>query len=269
MQTTAEQRAAVVAKAQWWLANKAYTVYEEFRPVSFYTQIGFEQRNAAHEVSAFDCSSSTDELMYMVGSLGDPSGPDFNFDGYGNTQTQYEFLPHLGSVSEAQPGDLIMFDPPPESFAHVCVVMESGSNPTVFNHGGPGDPIETNYEAEVAGHPGQAVTVLSIANLSFIAPPPPPPADPYHYKWYDNQRIHLHFGINSEANVVKNYDKFRLNQKKYVKELQVNHANLVFCHTRLLKNMHNTHDPRGLKFHRAFRLEGLEKRIRGEKVANS
>jgi hypothetical protein len=268
---TAAQRDGVVTFLKWWIANNQHSVYAEYRPVEFYTQAEFEKRNEEDEETEFDCSSSADEGCFAEGTLGDPSGPAYNFNGFGNTQTQYEFLPHLPTVADGLGADLIMFDPPPEDLAHVCVILEPdphGGNPIVFNNGG-GPVVESSFFDERENHPGQAVTVLSIANLSKVTPPPTPKPDPEHYAWFDNARIWLPQGINkgttgvtSEGNVVRNADVDLKHPAVNKAKLELILVNLKYCHTRVLNNEKSTHDPQGKIDHRKFRATELENRIK-------
>jgi hypothetical protein len=245
MQVTTAQRENFAGFGVWWVDNKGHTQYAEFRPVTFYTKAQLETRNADGEETEFDCSSSLDETAFAT-DLDDPSGPAYNFNGFGNTQTQYEFLPHLPNVGSCLLGDPIMFDPPPESFAHICYVLkpDPDGNPTVFNMGGPGDPSIKTFLEEAAGHPGQAVTAMSIGNLSKTAPPPPPPPDPYHYQWFDNTRIWLPkglrpntTGVNSEANVCRIATEHIAHPAEYKNQLiDTELPNLKYCHTRAINN---------------------------------
>lgn len=271
MQITTAQRSAQVGNARIWIVENAHEWYEELRPLALYTTVQFEARCRVGETSYYDCSWWMTQLAYATGLL-DPSGPTFNFNGYGDTQDEYDFLPHITSWEyDAEPdfshtllGDIVMFDPPPESLAHATIYMGDGM---VGSMGGsPGQPREISYADERLGHPGQVTTVLSIANLSKTAPPPPPPLDPHHYNWFDGARIRLPHGINSERNVVKNYDLQRQHPVKNKASLALIHSNLVFLHTRVLNNEKATHDLRGEHYHRAWRALQLEMRVKGQQV---
>lgn len=76
--------------------------YEEIRPLPV---IKLPTRNNAH--AALDCSFGVKCLSYTAGGP-DPTG--YNYEGYGNTVSIYQHLPHI-DLSQALPGDIGIYGP--------------------------------------------------------------------------------------------------------------------------------------------------------------
>lgn len=113
---------------------------------------------------AIDCSESVTLICHVAG-LSDPSG--FHFDGSGNTQSMFDHLKHYTDPRLALPGALCFLGAPGRlSTQHVCMVRHSGTDPTLFSHGGNGAYAAhyIRYSVERRYHVGAPV-FLSIAGL--------------------------------------------------------------------------------------------------------
>jgi hypothetical protein len=108
---------------------------------------------------AADCSESVTWLCKCAG-LHDPTGN--HFDGYGNTSSMFQHLPHYTSPATAQVGALCVFGP--GGADHVVMVMTPGDDPWVWSHGAERGPRKLRWSVERAFHRSPA-TFLSIAGL--------------------------------------------------------------------------------------------------------
>jgi hypothetical protein len=100
--------------------------YREVRPLSLPPRL-------AHGVNA-DCSFGVKILCDWAG-VPDPTGG--RYDGYGNSVSIYEHLPHV-RLAQAKTGDIVVFGPNGEW--HATMILEPGSDPLLWSHGHQGAP---------------------------------------------------------------------------------------------------------------------------------
>jgi hypothetical protein len=137
--------------------------YRESRPMMDYRWSWLDLlnwfRRGGHV--AWDCSTAV-TLLFKYAGLRDPNG--FGYDGYGNTDSLYNHLPHYSNVEDAHPGALIIFGEDPT--VHVAMLMErNGADPWLFSHGQQGGPFHILLSAERQNHVWQAETWLDIGHL--------------------------------------------------------------------------------------------------------
>jgi hypothetical protein len=162
------QRENLVAKATTLIryagdSSRPRINYAEVRPMEtrVFSWGGLLTHFEAGFKVAMDCSESVTELFRWAG-LRDPNG--FGYDGFGNTDSLYNHLPHYFKVEDAHPGALLIFGEDPT--VHVCMVMQrSGTDPWLFSHGQQGGPFRIRLSAEREAHVGQAETWLNIGHL--------------------------------------------------------------------------------------------------------
>jgi len=106
-----------------------------------------------------DCSESVTCLCKWAG-LSDPNGERYN--GTGWTGTLLAHLPHYSDPKIAEPGALVVFGP--GSGDHVCMVLESGTDPLLFSHGQERGPLAIRLSVERRAH-RTPVTFLNISKL--------------------------------------------------------------------------------------------------------
>ncbi len=239
--------------------------YDEIRPIPKYSSFAaLKTAISKGTVIHTDCSGST-TMIFEAAGLKDPNG--FGFNGSGNTTSLYNYLPKIISFTtpeaidftKAHQGTLLMFDAPPESLAHVCIITKpNGVNPELFSFGH-NPPQITDFNSERLAHSGQTVSLLAIDVLGTT------PADPHHYLWFDDTKIKLANDVNTERAVVENYDKYRAISAtdKHLPQIK---SNLTYLANRIEANMKATKDLKGAKFHRAWRLNQINQRKAGAKV---
>jgi hypothetical protein len=266
--TVIDYRARLVAIDEFWEAHADLIDYVEVRDATdIMSTHGLSQAEVQAmflrgEHIAMDCSEAFTTSCRWAG-LPDPNGPEFNYNGYGNTTTIAAFLAAI-QIASTLDGDAIMFMPPPEGLAHVTQkVGGSGGDPLVFSNGSEAGPYIFPLSDEAPAHPGQAVIGFSIAKLIPSVPPPPD----YHYTRYDQVAIQLPNGHNSEMQVVKNYDEQRLHPVANYESLRKIKVNLGFFAQRIRNDEESSRDPDGKEFNRAWRLPQLEARHAGKQIA--
>jgi cell wall-associated NlpC family hydrolase len=140
-------RQAIVANAQWGIANEPQIHYAEIRPIP-----------ALHQPRQLplttDCSGFA-TLCYAWAGAPDPNGLGYSGQGWTGT-----LLTHLKPVAQAavQPGDLVVWGAPPGH--HVAVVLEPGADPLLCSHGQERGPCAIRFSVESQYQPAQ-VTWLS------------------------------------------------------------------------------------------------------------
>ncbi len=108
-------------------AGNAYGwTYREVRPLSLPPKL-------AHGVIA-DCSFGVKVLCDWAG-VPDPTGE--NYDGYGNSTSIFEHLPHV-PLAQAKTGDILLFGP--EGAWHATMILSPGADPMLWSHGHQGAP---------------------------------------------------------------------------------------------------------------------------------
>jgi hypothetical protein len=209
-----------------------------------------------------DCSESITTICRWAG-LKDPNGPNYNYNGYGNTQTMMDYLPHI-ALRDVHEGSIIVFGGPMSEQHAIMVVAANPNdpeNPTVFSHGAPGVYIGPYSEiGPYFVNRGQPVVPLAIEN---ILPKTPEPT--YHYDWFDVTVRKLATDNNSERNVVRNYDIYRKHPVLYAKQLEVVHENLKILLDDLTRAMKESPNDNA-KYHRDWRYSQLKDRLDGKLV---
>jgi hypothetical protein len=100
--------------------------YREVRPLSMPPRL-------VHGVNA-DCSFGVKILCDWAG-VPDPTGG--HFDGFGNSVSIYQHLPHI-PLAEAKVGDIVLFGPNGEW--HAAMILKPGPDPLLWSHGHQGAP---------------------------------------------------------------------------------------------------------------------------------
>jgi hypothetical protein len=157
--TNANIRKAIIAHAQWGVAENAGFTYAEVRPIP-YTR--YQDRTLPIDT---DCSGYVSCCYYCAGAP-DPNG--LKYDGAGFTGTLLTNLPHINKA-DAKPADLIVFGAYPG--IHVVMLKDSGStsDPLVFSNGSQGDPKVFPLSVFLNEFAGRTVTYLE-----GVIPPPVP-----------------------------------------------------------------------------------------------
>lgn len=94
-----------------------------------------------------DCSQSVTLIAHVSGAK-DPNGGNWSSDGY--TGTLLTGCEHI-TRAQAKPGDLRVFGG--GTGHHVCMVMQTGSDPLLFSHGQENDPIAISESVEAKYQP--------------------------------------------------------------------------------------------------------------------
>lgn len=88
------------------------------------------------------------------------------FDGYGNSHSAWEHLPHIKSVGGLQVGDCVIYGD--EGSHHIACVREPAGDPLLWSMGSEAGPEYVRYRTEVAWQP-KPVT------FARLLPPDPEP----------------------------------------------------------------------------------------------
>lgn len=83
-----------------------------------------------------DCSKGVQFLCYWAGLKDDPMG--MGYGGFGNSQSLWVHLRHVGSPSELEVGDIITFGYNGDE--HATMVLEPGNDPLLWSFGHQGAP---------------------------------------------------------------------------------------------------------------------------------
>ena len=139
----AELRAAIVANAQWGIANEGQIHYEQLRPMD---GVKHPRQLPLHT----DCSAFS-ALCYAWAGAPDPNGNDYNGSGYTGT-----LLQHMQRIpaSAVQPGDLVVWGAAPGH--HVALVLEAGDDPLLCSHGMEKGPLQISFSKESTYQKGPA-----------------------------------------------------------------------------------------------------------------
>jgi hypothetical protein len=148
----------------WALAQGAsHFTYYEIRPIPVHSA------KDGSEVLVTDCSGLTTILCYWAG-MPDPNGLGYN--GEGNSDTMYDYLPHI-ALADAFPGDLVIYGP---SWAtlHVATIGPSPAGvatqdvPYVYSFGSSQGPLYMPLKDLNDAFPGQPVTYCQIVSPSSV-----------------------------------------------------------------------------------------------------
>ncbi len=146
------------------VAHEPHVHYLQRRPMQ---SIGKSlQKIEAEVISAeglsMDCSESVTLLCYLA-TLKDPN--NLRYNGRGDTQIMYDFLPHYTNPANAKAGALCFFGIPGQlGTQHITMVRHPGEDPILFSHGQEKGPIYIPLSEERKYHEGTPV-FLSIAGL--------------------------------------------------------------------------------------------------------
>jgi putative peptidoglycan binding protein len=128
-------REAIVGNARWGIAHEPQIHYAELRPID-------ALREPRRLPLTTDCSGFV-TLCYAWADAPDPNG--LGYSGQGWTGTLLANL-HPVAADAVQPGDLVVFGPPPGN--HAAVVLESGADPLLCSHGQERGPLAIRFSAE-------------------------------------------------------------------------------------------------------------------------
>ncbi len=147
------------------VAQRHHVAYLQHRPMTTAKINTMAELTAAlkHGI-LIDCSEAATLICHVAG-LKDPNGTGYN--GFGNTQTMYDELPHYLNPRSAKVGALVFLGQPGRlSTQHVCVVREPGPDPLLYSHGGNGAFAShfLPFSVERRFHVGQPV-FLNISHL--------------------------------------------------------------------------------------------------------
>lgn len=128
-------RAAIVAFAEWGIANEAQIHYEQLRPMD---GIGRARKLPLKT----DCSGFS-TLCYAWAGAPDPNGAGYGGQGYTGT-----LLQHMQRIpaSAVQPADLVVWGAAPGH--HVALVLKAGPDPLVCSHGQEKGPFAIAFSEE-------------------------------------------------------------------------------------------------------------------------
>lgn len=113
---TTDQRQHMTAIMDFLVANAKHIGYAQVRPMKTFDPLLYQQ----NAVSMFNDHPSEDKLIFpdcseMVtlicrwAGLRDPSGPTFDYDGFGNSATMFDYLGHYENAWGAGVGALVTF----------------------------------------------------------------------------------------------------------------------------------------------------------------
>lgn len=132
------KRDAIARAAMDAYANRAHIHYVQARPFAWH----HSHPKHAEGLYAEDCSSLA-EWCYWVAGAPDPSGPAYNFNGYGNTDSQVSYMTR---TSKPRVGDLAQYHSP----GHVAIIVKiDASGIWVVSNG----HYPMAYERYNYGHP--------------------------------------------------------------------------------------------------------------------
>jgi hypothetical protein len=131
--------------------------YEQTRPVN--TDVA-----TLHTPVYTDCSGGIILLCRWAGAP-NPSGT--GAWGWGNSQSFYEYLPHV-PADAARSGDIVVFGKV-DGEQHAAFVYQAGADPLLWSHGQEAGPLFVRLSAELRAHAGCKATFLR------LLPPDPEP----------------------------------------------------------------------------------------------
>jgi hypothetical protein len=105
------------------------------------------ERAIARGNFTIDCSQAVTLIAHVSGAR-DPNGGNWSSDGYTGTLVK---ACQAITRAQAKPGDLRVFGP--GTGHHVCMVMQSGTDPLLFSHGQERDPIAIHESVETRYQP--------------------------------------------------------------------------------------------------------------------
>ena len=130
----------IVSKARWGVTNQPLFQYDEVRP--------FPLSLAAPLID--DCSA-TFTLWYYLAGAPDPNGPQFNYNGYGNTDSLAANGREV-TLAELKPADGVIYYNSAGATAHVALVVEVGADPLTVSHGWSGEPAYVRVSQDGRPH---------------------------------------------------------------------------------------------------------------------
>lgn len=152
----------MLAIMQWMIAHPTSIGYNQLRPMA---NIGlfqqeFETKVAGGWKTTMDCSEFVTIVCKWAG-LHDPNG--LHYDGYGNSETMYDYRPHYTNPSWAHVGAIVAFGP--NGADHAALVMIPSKDPTLCSHGSGKGPIAVKLSDLVKSMGSPVVTLLDVGGL--------------------------------------------------------------------------------------------------------
>lgn len=173
MTLTTGQRAAITTITGDLIAAKANIAYPKpsqvIRPHLYRTLEWLRGYWAKGHLSVWDCSIAVQQVFYcaQVASqqpITDPSG--FNYEGWGDTQSWVDRLPHYTKPADAHAGALVVLGVGlPVQQQHGCIVIGTGRDPLLFSHGSDAGPIAIKLSQEQPAHPNGETVFLDVSSL--------------------------------------------------------------------------------------------------------
>jgi hypothetical protein len=124
----------IVDEANWCINHQSGIVYDEIRPIQ---GLGRRHQLPIH----IDCSGFV-TVCYNWAGAPDPNGNNYSGQGYTGTLVTHG---RSTTQSAARPADIVVFGD--GVGVHVALVLESGSNPMLANHGGEPEPRRTDFHS--------------------------------------------------------------------------------------------------------------------------
>jgi cell wall-associated NlpC family hydrolase len=128
-------RDAIVAFAEWGIANESQIHYEQLRPMDGIGQV--------HKLPLKTDCSGFSTLCYAWAGAPDPNGADYNGQGYTGSMLKHMQRIPAGAV---QPADLVVWGEFPGH--HVALVLKAGADPLVCSHGQEKGPFQIAVSQE-------------------------------------------------------------------------------------------------------------------------
>jgi hypothetical protein len=159
---TEDCRAHALAIMNWLIAMRDHIHYAQARPMataSFYEQDLVTLFKGGHTIAP-DCSEMITDVCRWAG-LHDPNGMGFN--GFGNSASMWDHLPHYTNPSKAHVGAIVVFGQ--GGSQHAAMIKEPSPDPILFSHGSASGPISVSLSALTKAIGSPSVTLLDIGAL--------------------------------------------------------------------------------------------------------
>lgn len=153
---------------EYLVANRARVGYVMKRPMGTATIDSMDLLIAAiRQGFGMDCSEAISLVMHVSGAKC-PSGPSFNYRGFGDTKTMLDYLPNYGDAKKAGVAAIAIFnaDQPlqRQHGAMVHTADPTSGNPLLFSHGTADGPGFITLAALQTGFSGKTA-FLNVAEL--------------------------------------------------------------------------------------------------------
>lgn len=165
--TAQAHRTHLFALMKYLVDHEPKVHYEMLRPMEtvHWTEATLKTNILKPAGIKMDCSETVTALCHWAG-LRNPNNGRKTYDGYGNTDTLYAYLPHYHDPRKARVGALALWGTYPDTH-HVAMVYEPDpkhGNPLLMSHGQERGPILVRLLDEDAWQ-NRPRTMLSIARL--------------------------------------------------------------------------------------------------------